>query len=390
MRLPIPSLLLLVLLGSCCALDSNLLAQDLDAQLQPDDSTLSDVLTTEQWSQIDGGIDRGLEWLSRQQRGDGSFLAPAAAQPAVTSLGLMAFMAKGYLPEEGRYGDVMARAIDYVLSCQRDDGLLSAAEPGLKHVDKAPSHGASYNHAIAGLMLCEAYGMTNSKRARQIRLVIENALGFSRTLQTRTKAYAEDLGGWRYVRLRWTKQSTDSDLSVTGWHLMFYRAAKNAEFDVPERFIDEAMQFVDRCWDPREGVFRYSLIGGDRKYSRGTVGVGILCQSMAGRHETVMARTAGAWLLDHPFESYATGIGSGDRFFYSAYYCSQAMAQLGGRYWHGFFPSLATVLLSAQTESGAWPPEPRRGDSVFGNAYTTALAILALTPAHQILPVYQR
>ena len=390
MRFGLPSVLFLLSLGLFCAAHPTAMGQDPLNDLLARESTLANALSKDQWLQIERGIDRGLEWLSQQQQADGSFAAPPAAQPAVTSLGVMAFMARGHLPEEGRYGEVLERAIDFVLSCQRADGLLSAAEPGQRHVDKTPSHGATYNHGIAALMLCEAYGMTGANRARRIRLTIEKALDFSRQLQTRPKHYGEDLGGWRYVRLRWTQQSTDSDLSVTGWHLMFYRAAKNAEFDVPESFIDEAMEFVDRCWDPHQGVFRYSLIGGDRKYSRGVVGVGILCQSMAGRHETAMAKTAGEWLLEHPFETFGSGIGTGDRFFYSAYYCSQAMAQLGGRYWREFFPLLARVLMEAQHVSGAWPPEPRRGDSVFGNAYTTALAVLALTPAHQILPVYQR
>ena len=351
---------------------------------------LSSVFPKSEWNRIDASIDLALEWLTTQQKADGSFASIPAAQPAVTSLGVMAFMARGHVPEVGRYGRVIARAIDFVLSCQDDDGLLCQGIVGGRHVDKAPSHGASYNHAIAGLMLCEAYGMAGSEQSRRIESIVSKALEFSRRLQSRPKHYSEDFGGWRYVRLRWTNQSTDSDLSVTGWYLMFLRAAKNAEFEVAPLQIDEAMSFVDRCWDPQQKVFRYSLIGGDRKSSRGVVGVGILCQSMAGRHETKMAKSAGTWLLEHPFRKFGGGIGTGDRFFYSAYYCSQAMAQLGGDYWRGFFPPLAAILLAAQREDGAWPPEPRRGDAVFGNAYTTALAVLSLTPAHQILPVYQR
>ncbi|MBT5706197.1 MAG: terpene cyclase/mutase family protein, partial [Verrucomicrobia bacterium] len=345
---------------------------------EPD--SLASVFPRKQWDQIESSIDRALEWLASQQQADGSFPAIAAAQPAVTSLGVMAFLASGHVPEVGAYGGVIERAIDYVLSCQKEDGLLSAAEPEGRHVDKRPSHGATYNHAIAGLMLCEAFGMTASVRSRRIEAVVVNGLEFTRRIQTRPKNYSEDLGGWRYIRLRWTEQSTDSDLSVTGWHLMFMRAAKNAQFDVPEEYISDAMSFVDRCWDPRQGVFKYSLIGADNKTSRGVVGVGILCQSMAGRHQTAMAMTAGEWLLEHPFKIFGETFGTGDRFFYSAYYCSQAMAQLGGRFWRGFFPPLVRVLLSSQTQSGAWPEEPRRGDAVFGNAYTTALAVLALTP----------
>ena len=51
---------------------------------------------------------------------------------------------------------------------------------------------------------------------------------------------------------------------------------------------------------------------------------------------------------------------------------------------------MVEVFLAVQTAGGAFPPEPRQSDAVFGNAYTTALAVLALTPAYQLLPVYQR
>jgi hypothetical protein len=120
-------------------------------------------------------------------------------------------------------------------------------------------------------------------------------------------------------------------------------------------------------------------------------GAGILCLSMAGQHQTPMARAAGDWLLRHPFKVFGDLIpGQDDRFFYGAYYCSQAMAQLGGRYWEQFFPPLVEVLLSNQASDGSWPAEPNNGDLIFGNEYTTALAVLSLTPPYQLLPVYQR
>jgi len=113
---------------------------------------------------------------------------------------------------------------------------------------------------------------------------------------------------------------------------------------------------------------------------------------MAGQHDTIMARSAGTWLLEHPFKTFNDPVPNAheDRFFYSAYYCSQAMAQLGGRYWEEFFPKLVAVLLENQATDGSWPPEPHSGDAIFGNAYTTALSVLSLTPPYQLLPVYQR
>ena len=39
-----------------------------------------------------------------------------------------------------------------------------------------------------------------------------------------------DRGGWRYIH---DLDDVDSDLSVTGWQLMFLRSARNAGFEVP-------------------------------------------------------------------------------------------------------------------------------------------------------------
>ena len=51
---------------------------------------------------------------------------------------------------------------------------------------------------------------------------------------------------------------------------------------------------------------------------------------------------------------------------------------------------MVEVLLGAQSAEGSWPPEPDAKNAVFGNEFTTAMAVLSLTPPYQLLPVYQR
>ncbi len=352
-------------------------------------ASLSDALTEESWKRVEQSIDRGLAWLAQEQTRDGSFKAPDMGEPGITSLAVMAFLSRGHVPGEGPYGDKLDRAVEYVMGTQRRDGLFTAADPGRSHRNKHPSKSATYNHAIAGLMLTEVYGMTDSKRARAIRSVIVKGLEFTRSLQLRRKRFNEDVGGWRYLHVK-SSSSSDSDLSVTGWQLMFLRSAKNAGFDVPKKQIDEAMRYVYGCWDDRQGVFYYTKVPSERRWSRGMVGVGILSLSLAGHHQTEISQRAGNWLLKYPFTRFGRSVGSGERYFYSMYYCSQAMAQLGGDYWNQYFPGLATMLLSQQRRGGDWPAEPLSGDSAFGNVYTTSLAVLSLTPPLQLLPVYQR
>jgi len=328
--------------------------------------------------------------MASQQAKDGSFQTLPTGQPGITSLATMAFLSRGHLPGQGPYGERLNRALDYVLSCQMTNGLITRLPPGPVHENMMPSHTAIYNHAISGLMLGEVYGQVSGQRAKTVKQAIERALQFSRQLQIRPKR-AEDKGGWRYVRVY--HSGVDSDLSVTGWHLMFLRSAKNAEFDVPSAYVDEAVAYVRRLWDPTTGAFNYELYDNPAvgpRISRAMTGAGILSLSLAGQHQTLMARSAGDWLLAHPFKVFGEHVPERDRFFYGAYYCSQAMAQLGGRYWEQFFPTLADVLVNNQTADGSWPPEPGKQEAQFGRVYTTALAVLSLTPPYQLLPVYQR
>ena len=348
---------------------------------------LSAVLPPEKWKQLESSVDRGLAWLSQQQQADGSFPSIPQGQPGVTSLCVMAFLSRGHQPGVGPYGEQINRAIDYVLSCQMEDGLFSRLPPEAAHVIYNASHTAGYNHPIAGLMLGEVYGQVTGEREKRVKEAILKALDFTRNLQIRPKG-PEEKGGWRYIRLA---EPTDSDLSTTTWELMFLRSAKNAEFDVPQQYVDEGLAYIARCWDRDTGSFFYTITGNNAYItSRGLAGVGIVALTMGGHHQTDMAVAAGNFLLNRPFRVFGEiNPSSQERFFYTTYYCSQAAAQLGGRYWEGIFPPLADVLMGAQSADGSWPPE-EGGVGMFGNSLTTAMAVLALTPPLQLLPVYQR
>jgi hypothetical protein len=351
---------------------------------------LSAVLPPEKWQALEHGVDHALVWIASQQENDGSFPTYISGQPAVTSFCVMAFLSRGYRPGAGPYGAQLNRAIDYVLSCQKPDGLLCLQPPQEEWIRKEASHSASYNHAIAGLMLGEVYGHVTGPRARAVKQAIQKALKFTRDLQLRPKENSVDNGGWRYVRVK--PGEFDSDLSVTAWQLMFLRSAKNAEFAVPQQYVDDAVSYVRRCWDPERRCFSYARVGGSyfMQGGRAMAGAGILSLSLAGQHQTRLAQAAGDWLLAHPYVRRADATEGWDRYFYSTYYCSQAAMQLGGRYWEGIFPPLVDSLLQAQQADGSWPREMSYGDAMFGNIYTTALAVLALTPPFQLLPVYQK
>jgi hypothetical protein len=359
-----------------------------DASRVAPTESLAKALPPADWARVEHCVDGALSWIAAQQAADGSFPTRATAQPAVTSLCVLAFLSRGYLPGNGPYGAQLNRAIDFVLSTQMPDGLFSHLTPEPVFNGQGASYTASYNHAIAGLMLGEVFGHVTGQRSKNVKQALQKALQFSRELQARPKQRPDDVGGWRYLRVK--ADGIDADLSVTGWQLMFLRSARNAEFNVPSQYIDEAMDYVHRSWDKRMGVFHYEMSPASRdKYTRGLMGSAIVSLSLGGQHKSPEVLEAGNWLLSHPFHHFGDQVGHSDRFFYSTYYCSQAAAQLGGKFWTGIFPPIAHILLQAQNADGSFPFETMN-DRVYGRTYSTALAVLSLTPAYQILPVYQR
>jgi hypothetical protein len=353
------------------------------------------VLTPQEWEEVEAAVDRALVWIATQQEPGGRFPTLDIGQPAVTSLCVLAYLARGHLPGKGPYGEAINAGIDFTLSCRKEDGLITYVAPPAVMRLHCPAHTAMYNHAISGIMLSEVYGMTDKEQAPRIRAAVEKAIDFTRARQLAPKGSPEDRGGWRYVR-PWPQR--DSDLSVTGWQMMFLRSAKNAGFYVPSEYVDQGLEFVERCFVREKNIFVYSLSWDGRHPTRGMVGSGALSLSLAGKHETPMARTAAEWILQHGFDQYnrlpidprtGTEEHSRDRYHYGAFYCTQAMFQLGGDYWKRFFPRLAHTLLANQGSDGSWQAEAGE-DNRYGNVYTTALVVLVLTTPYQLLPIFQR
>jgi hypothetical protein len=365
------------------------------AQTVVQDHPSTEVLTDNEWQQVDSAVDRALVFLASQQQPDGSFPTDNRAQPAVTSLCVLAFMSSGNLPGEGRYGRVLDRAADYILSCQKQNGLLTLVGPDGLEIARNVNHGvgvhAAYNDAISSLTLSEMYGMAPNQRSKRIQSAINKALAATLQMQRWPKDLPYDRGGWRYLD---HGDQSDSDLSVTGWQLMFLRSARNAGFNVPEEAIDDAVGYVRRTFDKDLGVFGYR-INRDKERSRGMAGAGILALGHAGFHNSFEAKQTGEWLLQYSFEVYNDDYSGRpgferERYHYSLFNCCQGMYQLGSPYWEQFFPRTARALVKHQRPDGSWDAESRHADQIYGNSYTTSLVILSLGAPNQLLPIFQR
>ena len=358
----------------------------------------AEVLNQQQWDGIDVAVKKSLTWLATKQDQDGSFQTVPGGQPGVTSLCVMAFAAHGHLPGQGEYGDSLTRAMNYIISCQKQNGLIALKCPDTEEIPRQVKHAISnnavYNHAISATALSELYGLAAGDE--QHAEVIEKAMAASLTMQQWPKDIEENRGGWRYLstKISWRHQS---DLSVTAWQLMFFRSAKNSGFDVPEKSVQAGIDYVLRTFDKERSTFR--LFAGEPRGgepSRAMAGAGILALAHSGVHNRPENVKAADFMLKHPCVPYGqddplnNGGWYDDRYHYSAFLTTQAMYQMGGKYWRLHFPPTAKALIDNQSPDGNWPAEKHHYDAPFGNAYTTALVVLTLGAPNQLLPVFQR
>jgi hypothetical protein len=315
---------------------------------------------TKEKDAVEQSIERALKFLANLQEPDGCWLSQGSGSPAVTGLCLMAFLSAGHVPGEGPHGESLARGVRWLVKAQQPDGLF-AGDGGVE----------MYHHGICTLLLAEVCGMTDRAMADELRPALEKAV--RRILQAQRPGPGIYRGGWRY-----RPDSTDADVSITGWQLLALRASRNVGCDVPAERIEQALGFILRCRDARSGAFCYQP---GARPTFACTGTGILALELCRkeRHHGHEALMGGGYLLKNPPRW------TDEHFFYTAYYCAQAMFQLGGNYWDFYRPRLHQVLFDRQQGNGGWI-----GGDNLGPTYSTAMAVLALTVEFRLLPIYQR
>ena len=304
----------------------------------------------EPWRQ---SVDRGLVWLANQQGADGSFggLSHYGPHVGITALCGIAFLAEGSTPGRGRYGQVIDKTLDFVLSQQSESGLLAAET----------SHGPMYGHGFATLFLAEVYGMSDRSDLREslrrsVRLIVNTQNGE---------------GGWRYQPVR-----ADADISVTICQVMALRAARNVGVYVDKAVIDKAVEYVKASQNP-DGGFRYMLSSGGSAFARSAAGVASL--QYAGIYGGEEVERGLEYLRRFlPPEDQTIG-----HYHYGHYYAAQAMYLAGDRYWQEWWPAIREELVQKQDAEGFW-----RGQA--GNEYGTAMALIVLQMPNRLLPIFQK
>ncbi|WP_430453191.1 prenyltransferase/squalene oxidase repeat-containing protein [Rhodopirellula europaea] len=325
---------------------------------------------------IDQSVDRGVKFLLRLQKDDGS-IADRGTATAMTSLVIMALASVGTIPEPGTpEGRAMSRAIEFVLQPRNQTKGYFGHHDGSR----------MYGHGITTLMLTEILGMgaTIDQNAR-----IHNALVQAIQVILKSQAVRKPQrlqGGWRYK-----PDSRDSDLSVSVWQVMALRSAKNDGLDVPAEAIDFAVEYLQESYtspldengQPREKVGGFAYTPGTHHPAFTMTAAGLLAMQTCGRYNSPLVAGSAAWLLEHPPRT-------NERFFfYGMYYYAQGMHQVGGEAAETAAKLVPELLLRLQADNGSWVSHQGEERNV-GVAYATSLAILSLSVRYHYLPIYQR
>lgn len=314
-------------------------------------------------------IANGLEYLARTQKDDGSYPGEYGDSAAIPALAGMAFLAKGHLPGSEPYGERINRAIDWVIGCadMRETAQFQGYMGG-------KGGGRMYAHSIATLFLAEASGMVDAKRQEKIDRLLPLAAKVVLDAQNQQKG-APHLGGWRYE-----PNSSDSDLSCSGWALMALRSARLNGAQVPPEAIEKAVLYIKRAYSESAGNFGYQ--GATGQSADTLTGAAILCLELCGKHLDPMSLKGAQYLEKMYPRTLAT---SGQR-YYGLYYTAQGLFQIGGPIWRSFAAWMYDTFVPQQRADGSWSGTGNNGS----DAFATAMTVLSLTVPYRMLPIYQR
>lgn len=330
--------------------------------------------------EVQQALTKALDWLAASQSKDGSW---ARYPQAYTGLSAIAFIGGKCLQKD--YSSNLKAALDFLKSKH----LPSANYP--EGSRNAALHGGSfgtpemYQHAIATLAVIEALVDLEDESlepiAREaVQLIIRsqntehkpNILGGPIGPDTR------HYGGWRY-----NPDSTDSDISLTGWQIIALRAAVNAGFSVPEWIFPAAAGFIRSLEGKNDGSFRYESPGALGS-SCARAGMGALSLQLTGYPKDLLIPPAMRFMQNHAPRWNIEEPGNGYPFYYW-YYGTRVMYLAGGQDWQIWKDWMCRFLLDHQNSDGSW--DGAQSEETL-HVYRVALGALILEFCCDHVPVY--
>jgi hypothetical protein len=340
-------------------------------------------------AQSEAALQRGLEWLSKNQGPEGNW---GSRDLGLVSMGALAFMSAGHASGRGTFGREVDRALEFVVNRARPSGLLNIGD----------AQRDMYNHGLSTFVLGQAHGMMTARDSK-LNQVLDSALKLIASTQC-------DDGGWDY---RASRQHAGHDLSLAVMQAKALRSAVDSGLEVPPEIIELAIRSVREHYSSRGGrglpESEQQKLPGQFTYSKGGGGgtiamaaAGVVCLQEFGQYDD--------WRIPKNMELIQAAIGEcprprgrdGSMPFdaYTLYYVGQALYQAGGQYWQVNYPRLRDYLVDSQIEdrsnpqsNGAWRDHGSRGGGRVGGKdgelYATSVACFILAIPNRYLPILQ-
>ncbi len=335
-------------------------------------------MTDSEWEDFESRIEKSVAWLIKKQNKDGSIADARNNKVAMTALAVMSLGAVGHqLSDDTPEGDVMRKGMEFIL---RPEHQTLSGYYG--QYDRS----RMYGHGIITLLLAESLGMgADEAMDTKIRERLEKAIELIVRSQARRKDNRHK-GGWRY-----NPNSNDSDLSVSAWQLIALKAARNAGVTVPKKAIDDASDYIKRCFNKKgstgpdgvtPGYFTYQAGGGGFRF--GSAAAGLLCLQIIGEWDSPEVKGSAKFFMDYKIPKPE----GREHFYYGMYYYAQGMYQFGGENADHARKVVRETMFALQEKDGAWPMAHKARN--VGQVYSTSMALLSLSIHYHYLPIYQR
>jgi hypothetical protein len=311
---------------------------------------------------ISAAIDKGLQWVASTQSKLGHWTA-GTYPTAMTALSGTALLGSGSTTTQGPYAQNIRRAVDYLMSRVRDNGLIG---------DPQRDNRYTYGHGYSMLFLSQVLGEEEDVQRRQeLTEVLIKAVDFSGSAQTTS-------GGWGYVS---AKDGNDFDEgSTTITQVQGLRGCRNAGIPVEATVIERAQQYIYMCKNADGGI---SYSSRNRGASRPAITAAALASlynagDYDSQHVPDMLEYCKKNLYYIADRTRAFGY-----WHYTYLYYSQVVYREGGELWREFRDRLYNRIVGEQRADGSW-------DGEIAPIYVTAVNLTILQLENGFLPIYQR
>jgi hypothetical protein len=313
---------------------------------------------------VDRVIARGLEWLAAHQSRMGHWGGASERYPtSMTALAATALMCDGSTTTQGKYAANINRAVDYLISRSRPNGLIG---------DPTRDDRYTYGHGFSMLFLSQVLGEEeDAERREQLIDVLTRAVVFTGRAQT-------EGGGWGYVSAKDGNGFDEGSTTIT--QVQGLRGCRNAGIPVPKEIVDKALAYIKKCTGSDGGV-RYNLAGVGGAGRPPITAAAIACLFNAGDYDDKYVPKLLSYCKKNLGNIASDSMG---HWHYAHYYYSQVLYREGGKEWETYRDKVFAKIVSEAGTDGAWT------QSYIGPVYTTAVNLIILQLPKATLPIYQR